>query len=318
MSARARVSLVVGAIAAAAAAVTVGATLLTASDEPETSAVPAPRPGAPPLVLDLGVRTDGEARDLRRGAGLYQRGRREAARAVFARHRSVEAEVAEAMASWPSGAERLRRLADSHPERAVVQVNGGLARFWLGDAEGARRAWRAAKRSEPDTLYAVRAGDLLHPEYPVPGLPVFVQSSAPGGLRGLAPPAQLRLLARRARTGGVEARLAYGVALQRLSRPRSAAREFAAAAALAPDDAEALTAAAVGRFDKDDPSRAFSRLGPLARRYPASATVRFHLGLLLLWLGRVEDAKPQLRRAVAAEPGSVAARQARAFLDRLG
>jgi Flp pilus assembly protein TadD len=97
----------------------------------------------------------------------------------------------------------------------------------------------------------------------------------------------------------------------------SARRELAAAAALAPKDPEALTAAAVGRFDKDRPQDAFSRLGPLARRYPQSGTVRFHLGLLLLWMGRVDEAKVQLRRAAAVEPGSVPAKQAQEFLDRL-
>jgi Flp pilus assembly protein TadD len=97
----------------------------------------------------------------------------------------------------------------------------------------------------------------------------------------------------------------------------SAEREFGAAAALAPKDPEALTAAAVGRFDKDRPARAFSRLGPLARRYPKAATVRFHLGLLLLWLGQVDAARRQLRLARAVEPGSIAAKQADAFLRRL-
>ena len=39
----------------------------------------------------------------------------------------------------------------------------------------------------------------------------------------------------------------------------------------------------LARLDKTHPERAFSRLGPLSRRYPHASTVRFHLGLLLLY-----------------------------------
>lgn len=319
MTSRARVTTAVALAAVAAGGVTVAATLLTATDEDQSAASRQPRAGAPPLVLDLGVRTDAEARALRRALGDFQRGRRGAARGVFERHESIEAQVGAAMAAWPEGADALETLARDHPRVGATLLNAGLARFWLRDETGANEAWRAAKRAAPDSLYAIRAGDLLHPEYPVPGLPVFVPSfRAPAEVDRLSPPAQLDFLARRARAGGARENLLYGVALQRLSRPVSARREFAAAAALAPDDVEALTAAAVGRFDKDRPQDAFSRLGPLARRYPRAATVRFHLGLLLLWMGRVDDAKAQLRRAVAIEPGSVPALQAREFLDRLG
>jgi hypothetical protein len=77
-------------------------------------------------------------------------------------------------------------------------------------------------------------------------------------------------------------------------------------------------AAAVGRFTKAEPERAFSRLGPLARRYPRSPTVRFHLGLLLLWVGQVEEAQRQLRLAREAGPTTTLGREAGRLLDRLG
>ena len=66
-------------------------------------------------------------------------------------------------------------------------------------------------------------------------------------------------------TGGAHAKILYGIALQQLGHPLSAERQFAAAARLAPNDPDARAAAAVGLFDKDNPSRAFGRLGP----YPA-------------------------------------------------
>src|SRR2546425_1129019 len=211
MSARTRVLLIVAAAAAAAAAIVVGATLATRSHPAKQRAAPVqlePRKGAPPLVLDLGVRAD------------------------------------------------------------------------------------------PDSASAVHADDLLHPGFPR-GLPLFVPSfPSPSGLDKLPPGRQLAELGRRARARDVEARLLYGAALQRVGRPVSAERAFASAEALAPDDPEAQVAAAIGRFSKEHPERAFSRLGPLARRFPHATTVRFHLGLLLLWIGQVDPARRELRQAV--------------------
>jgi hypothetical protein len=43
--------------------------------------------------------------------------------------------------------------------------------------------------------------------------------------------------------------------------------------------------------------------------------VRFHLGLLLLWLGDVEEAKAQLRRAIPLGPPI--SMEAKRLLDRL-
>jgi hypothetical protein len=80
---------------------------------------------------------------------------------------------------------------------------------------------------------------------------------------------------------------------------------------------EAQVAAAVGRFDKARPAEAFSRLGPLTRRFPSRATVRFHLGLLRLWSGEVKEAKRQLLRATRVEPGSALAGEAKRYLDEL-
>ena len=142
-------------------------------------------------------------------------------------------------------------------------------------------------------------------------------AEAPGAIRRLAPPAQFAALERRARDGTVADRLFYGVALQRLGRQRSAERVYAEAARLAPNDPEARVAAAVGLFDKAQPARAFSRLGPLSRAFPKAATVRFHLGLLLLWSGQVKEARRQLRLVQTVEPGSRLAGVAKNYLDEL-
>jgi tetratricopeptide (TPR) repeat protein len=314
VSARTRVLAIAGAAAVVAVTVTVGVTVLSEDDGDGRDI----REGNPPLVLDLGVRTDPEAKALRRGQRLYADGEKEQAARVFARFSSPQAEIGQAFAAWPDGAlVRVERLGADHPRSAVVQLHLGLARFWAGRTDEAFTAWRAAVREEPDSASAVRANDLLHPDSPQ-GLPFFLPGFAsPKGLRSLSPPEQLRSLERAARSGDVRAKLLYGLALQRLGRPLSAERQYAAAAALAPTSAEAQVAAAVGRYRKDAPERAFSRLGPLSRKFPRAATVRFHLGLLLLWLGRVDEAKRQLEQARRLEPRSRFAVESSRLLTRL-
>ena len=268
MSPRARVSLIVAAAAAAAAGVTIAATALTATDPAERTT--RARPGVPPLVLDLGVRTDPEAKALRRAAAEYERGRRRQAAEIFARYPSVEAQVGAALSAWPEGFQRLQEIGRDNEDSGAAQLALGLGQFWRGETPEAESSWRRAKLAEPDSLYAVRAGDFLHPELPVPGLPTFVPSFAsPAALKRLSPPEQYAFLRRRAEGGDTRDHLLFGAALQRLGRPASARREFERAAALSPNDPDALTAVAVGHFAKDRPAQAFSRLGPLTRRVPA-------------------------------------------------
>jgi len=111
--------------------------------------------------------------------------------------------------------------------------------------------------------------------------------------------------------------LLYGVGLQRVGRPVSAARVFDRAARRYPNDIEAQVAGAVGRFDKDAPAQAFGRLGPLSGTHPNEPTVRFHLGVLLLWTGRVAQAERQFRLAARTQPGSPLAREAARYLETI-
>jgi tetratricopeptide (TPR) repeat protein len=317
VSARRRILLLVGLVSAAAAAV-VGVAVVAAGNDGGTSAgQPEPRPGRPPLSFSLGFRSDQEARDLRRAAALYQKGDGAGALAIFDERESLEAKVGSAFASWPEGTyDRLEQLAKLYPESALVQLHLGLVRLWANRGDPVA-AWRATIGGEPDTPYAILAGNLLHPKLPR-GLPTFVPSfGAPAEVTRLAPARQLEALRRRAERGGVRELVLYGVGLQRVGRPVSAADAFEEAAARAPDDAEAQVAAAVGRFDKDAPANAFGRLGPLARRFPNEPTVRFHLGVLLLWTGDVEAAERQFRRASRQQPGSPLAREAARYLETI-
>jgi tetratricopeptide (TPR) repeat protein len=323
MSPRTRILVIAGAAAAVAAGGTVALAVITSSDEGGKPKTEMPLAGAPPLVLDLGVRVDPEAKALRRAEGMYSRKRRAAAGRIFERYDSPEAQVGAALSAWPgSSLATLDRLAMERPRDSLVLLHLGYANLWAGKGDEAAAAWRRAARAQPDSASAQRADDALHPDFPT-GQPFFVPSfRPPPGLDRLAPPAQLAVLERNARPPDPHAKLLYGLAFQRLGRRISARRQYDAAARLAPRDADAQVAAAVGRFDKSRPSEAFSRLGPLTRRFPHAATVRFHLGLLLLWLakkqpGSVEEGKRQLRLAQAEEPGSPLAREAKRLLAGL-
>lgn len=205
----------------------------------------------------------------------------------------LSADVRAALRGWPNGTiPRLQTLAAANPRSGFVRINLGLAFFWARRDAAAVTSWRDAARVDPDSPSAIRAGDLLHPGSP-PGLPFFVPSGSAG------------------------ARLERGLAFQRAGRPVSAERAFAAAARQAPDDPQTLVASAVSRFRKDDPARAFSRIGPLAARFPHSQTVRFHLGLLSIWIGDFREAKRQLELARDEGPQTKLGREAKTLLASL-
>jgi len=324
VSPRARIIVIAGAAACLAAGGTVALAVITSSGKGGGNAnKPVPLTGTPPLALDLGVRTDPEARALRRAEGLYSQKRRAAAGRIFARFDSPAAQIGAAFSMWPDdGLAKLEQLAKEHPDDSLVQLHLGYANLWAGKSEEATAAWKRATSAEPDTMSAQRADDALHPGFP-PGEPVFVPGFAPPArLANLSPPRQFALLERDAARPDAQAKLLYGVALQRLGRRLSARRQYDEAARLAPHDPETQVAAAVGRFDKTNPSAAFSRLGPLSKRYPRAATVRFHLGLMLLWLARAQpgalaQGKRQLRLARKEQPDSPLAREAKRLLDGL-
>jgi tetratricopeptide (TPR) repeat protein len=308
MSSKGRVFALVALAAATASGVVVVGVLATRGHVPN-----------PPLALDFGIRTDPEARALQHAQTLYGEDKTGQAARIFARYGSLEAQVGAAMAAWPGDTlARLQELQAENPRSSLVALHAGLALYWDRHDTDALAAWRAAAKAQPDTPYAVRAGDFLHPQF-APGLPRFVPSfEQPRRIRILPPPQQFAALRGAAARGGAHAKMLYGSALQQLGRPVSAERQFAAAARLAPDDPDARVAAAVGLFDKAKPARAFARLGPLTRVFPHAQTVRFHLGLLLVWSAQVREARRQLRLAQNEDPQSLLGRQAAGYLRALG
>lgn len=263
MSPAARVRLTVGALTVAVAGIVTGVVLAT-RDAPPQPKTQCPR-GVRPLVVP-GVRST-EIAAVRRALALP------------AKQAAVE----------------LAPVGERAPGDPVVQFNLGVVLFCAGYFGDAERAFRAAKTSGRDTLYEMRADEILHPQYftPADGLyPVF------------EPTRRDPLLLR-------------GVALQRQGRQHSALRVYERAVRLRPGDDEARVAAAVARFDEDNLSASFGRLGPLVRRFPRSQSARYHLGLLLAWTGRRAESERQFRLARSLGPSTRLGRESRVFLRGL-
>ena len=322
MSSRLRAYLLVAAAASGAAAI---AAAVAWSGRPEEGAADGgAREGAPPLVLDTLVEDPEQARRLEQAAVLYAEGQRAEALAAFeaeleADPASVPAAVGVALARWPQGTlDAFEQLALEHPGSALVRLHLGLVRYWRGEDALARMEWRRAEEAEPDSGAAVRAESLLHPDLPAGRPFVVAGTSPPGDLASLPVLRQLEELERWAEgEGNAAAWVAYGSALQRAGRPVSARAAFDRAVELAPDDPEALTAAEVGRFDKDDPVAALASVELLADRFLDAPVVAFHLGLLHLWLREVDEGRAELERARAGGTGTVWGREAQLLLDRL-
>jgi tetratricopeptide (TPR) repeat protein len=317
MTARTRVLATVAAAAAVVVAATVTVTWLQSRGDTRTpaGAVGKPRVGRPPLTFDFGVRDDVEARALTTGAQLLAKGDPAKALAIFGRYHSLDAKIGAAFARWPDhGLDTVKGLVASHPTSAAAQLHLGWALLWSGRNADAAAQFERVDREFPDAPEAVTAEDVLYPKM-APNLPYLVLGVALPSAPTAA--AQLRLAAREARGGGVDAKLRYGLALWSLRRRVSAERQFQAAANLAPRDPVARTAAAVGAFTKRSPVQAFGLLGPLTGLFPRAAVVRLHLGILLLWTGQLGKAKKELRLAVLYEPGSPWATTARQLLSAI-
>jgi tetratricopeptide (TPR) repeat protein len=202
--------------------------------------------------------------------------------------------VAAVQGAFTNGAKQaalaLEPLARQSPKDAVVAFNDGLALYCAGYPNEAATAFEQAKKVGADTYYRVQADLLLHPQY-------FQQ----GGY----PPFEY---------DGNDRLLIQGQVAQRAFHQVTAEKLWARAAGLHPNDADALVAAAVGRFDMDDLSASFSRLGPLVKRFPKSQTVRFHLGLLLVYIGQRKQAIAEFEQAEKLGRGTELGKQASKLL----
>ena len=224
ISRRALITLI--AVVAALAAAAIAAAVAFVGRAPSE---PAGREGKPPLALDASLTEDEHAAALREGERLYGEGMASEALAVFDEilrqdPDSVAAAVGEAISRWPAGTTaRLRTLASTNPESGLARLHLGFALFWERRDAAALRAWREVGALEPDTPWALRAENLLHPDMPR-GRPIFVPSQElPESLLAQPLAVQLRELEARARDErSSQDWIAYGVTLQRAaarSRP---------------------------------------------------------------------------------------------------
>jgi tetratricopeptide (TPR) repeat protein len=279
---------IVGVVAIAAAGGTVGATLLQTRGETTGSSA---RKGAPPLDIPAAGR-------LAQAVKLYQAGRRSQAGAIFSQYDTLPAQIGAAFARWPHGSlDTMKKLVAEHPRSGLAGLHLGLAYYWSGRDGDAAASWKRAAAVQPDSPAAVAALDFLHPNV-APGLPPIVVDATTV-------------------TAKARATLLAGIRLWDLEHPVSARRALDAAVVLAPRDPAVLVADAVARFSPAQPLAPFPRLGPLTAAYPKAAIVRLHLGVLLLWTRQVTKGKRELRLAVAVEPKSVYAQQARLLLAAL-
>jgi predicted Zn-dependent protease len=189
-------------------------------------------------------------------------------------------------------AKLLEPLAQADPGDPVVQYNYAATLYCGGYFDEASSAFEQAKKAGPDTWYRVAADNLLHPQFFTNGYPPFTYQ-------------------------GHDPLLVAGQVQQRLFHQVSAEKLWAKAAKEEPASDVAQVAAAVGRFDMDDLTASFSRLGPLSARFPKSQSVRFHLGLLLAWTGQRKQAVTQFRKALALGAHTELGKESKAFLDGL-
>lgn len=313
-----RVVVIVALAALIAATAVVGATLFQTRGEHTTvpGSVITPRSGHPPVFFDFGVRSDRETRELSQAAELLNAKHVAAARAIFERYHSLQAQIGLAFANWPgNGLDTLQTLVARNPDSPVADYHLGWALYWSGRAADAAAAWKRVDTRFPDSPESVEAENELYssdqPGPPDLDLPVTIP-------RAPTRAAQLRLLSAAAARPDVEAKLRYGEFLWQLWHHVSAERQFAAAARLAPRNPYARTAAAVGLFTKRAPARAFSRLGPLTGVFPHAPVVRFELGLLLISTAQPTKGLKQLRLAAGEAPRSSYAQIVRVLLSRIG
>ncbi|HEX5449561.1 MAG TPA: hypothetical protein VFW85_05845 [Gaiellaceae bacterium] len=206
---------------------------------------------------------------------------------------AIASATREAFNHWPSGTlARLELLVVRFPGNPVAQFNYGIALECRGYLNDAAQALAAAKKSGHNTQYEIAADQLLHPQFFQEGYPIFVPS-------------------------GHDPLLIRGSVLQRDGHQHSAERLYAKAAKLHPDEIEAQVAAAVGRFDEDNLNASFSRLGPLAKKYPQSQIVRYYLGLELVWIGEAKQAIAEFEKAKALGPHTQIGRETTQLLDRI-
>jgi tetratricopeptide (TPR) repeat protein len=273
------------------------AALLLGSDGAGGGATEAREPfrGVPPLAFPLPpeARRDRVERVL--GGAL----RRPAAaldelRALPLDDRRVRIALAVAAYRRDDSGAALEALARLPADDPAVAFHTGLVLLWAGRVDDAEAALVRARDADRYGFYGFQAERVLFPGY-LPSLPAYMPPEPVESLRAAR-------RATRLRPDDPGAWLGLAAALPATRRPEAlqAARR---AAELAPRRLSPRIALAVLAFDKADPSASISTLGGLSAESAPSAELRFHLGLLVLWIGNREQARDQFEQARDIDPG---------------
>ena len=234
----------------------------------------------------------------------------------------LAAQRGEVGSAWSTYMAVARQTRDPRVARRATEIAVGARA--LDEAVQSAQLWRElAPQSRPaaqmlETLW-LGAGRLKEVE------PVLAERLARARAEGSLPAAYTQLqrslqrVQDRAGTWQMIQRLSapdLGVAAARLARAQFAAgaEDFAASAAeaheamrLAPDDEEAVVAAARATHRLPDRKQgALDMLGRFLQRQPMALEARYAFARLLLSDGRAGEARAQLERALAQQPGSPA------------
>ncbi len=203
---------------------------------------------------------------------------------------------------------RLELLAPSSP---FARYELGVVQLWAGRLPQATAALRAVRDGAPESFYGVKADDLLHPTMQ-PGYPLFVPAEDPpkGATLG-----SLKVAADQA-PNDAQAQLQYGAALQGAGRRLEAVKVYTQALRADPTSIESQVALVLAGFQKDDPAKAFGTVGPLVRDRKTDPSPRFHLAMMLLWIGQPEKAQAEFRQVASEAPGTRLARLAEFFAPK--
>lgn len=272
-------------------------------------------------VLDQATRRTGATGDLFLARGAAELAARDvrAAGASFERAAALgddRATIALAFTTWdarqPDRTIELIRAAERRNPSAFAQYHEAVAVLWAGRAAEAQDLLLALRDREAEpSFYRTKADDLLHPGYEA-GYPSFVpQTARTTSIADLVERAK-------ARPDDVATLRELGTVLLVGGRRADAATAFRRALALDPEDIETRVALAVATFDKDDPSASIGQIGPLVRDRPRDPLPRFHLGVLLGWIGERDLARSEFRQVVESDPGGRYAVFAREAMDSLG
>jgi tetratricopeptide (TPR) repeat protein len=273
-----------GLAAAIAVALTTGG---GGSDTPTVPAQTTPFAGSPPLSIDLPGHPRSAAAQVRAAEREFPAGdvRISVARAIEGYSRNGADATIAALRALPR-------------DQAVVSLHLGLAEIWAGRRSAGLADLKRTRVLDPYGFYGSLADDTLHTEQR-PGYPLYIEP--PGMPSGNAKQLR-RLAAQQPNRSDVWLALAYQ--LQRSDHVEAIA-DARRALELDPTGVSPRVAVAVLGYSKDDPSKAFSVLGPLSQQASDTTEIRFHLGELLYWLKQDTDAEAQWRQVEQDSPDSV-------------